>query len=77
MSTERKQSIMKSVWSVLIAAGLLSVFVMGCSYEAVAVAGDKAVVLRNNAFLFGAFRRAYVCKITDAGLTDCNRVEDP
>ena len=52
-------------------------FVGGCSYGGVAVAGDKAVVTRNNMFLFGVFRKVYVCKVTDSGLTSCQDQESP
>ena len=48
-----------------------------CGYAGVATAGDKAVVLRNDAFLFGALRKAFVCKISDAGLTSCNASDAP
>jgi len=37
----------------------------------------RAVVLRNDAFLFGALRKAFVCKVSDAGLTDCNSSTNP
>ncbi|RME21230.1 MAG: hypothetical protein D6806_15030 [Deltaproteobacteria bacterium] len=48
-----------------------------CSYGGVAVVGDKAVVTRNDAFLFGALRKVYVCKVTDEGLTNCQNAEAP
>ena len=40
-------------------------------------AGDKVVIARNDNFLFGAPRTAYVCKITDKGLTACADNESP
>ena len=49
----------------------------GCSYAGVAVSGDKAVVLRNDGFLYGILRKAFVCKVTDAGVTSCNSNENP
>jgi hypothetical protein len=49
----------------------------GCSYGGVAVAGDKAVVARNDGFLFGLLRKVVVCKVTDAGLTNCNSSDTP
>lgn len=49
----------------------------GCSYGGVAVSGDKAVVLRNDGFLYGILRKAFVCKVTDAGVTSCNSNENP
>ncbi|WP_394823847.1 hypothetical protein [Pendulispora albinea] len=51
---------------------------MGCGYSGVSLAGtDKVVVARNDYFLFGALRKAYVCKVTDAGLTSCADSESP
>ncbi len=50
--------------------GILSAM-SGCAYGGVAVAGDKAIVLRNDGLLFGALRKAFVCKIADDGLHDC------
>jgi len=52
-----------------LASALLIGFVStlgGCAYSGVSVSGDKAVVLRNDAFLFGILRKAFVCKVTDA-----------
>ena len=49
----------------------------GCSYGGVAAAGDKAVVARNDGFLFGILRTVYVCKVTDAGLTSCQSADSP
>jgi hypothetical protein len=49
----------------------------GCSYAGAAASGDKVVVLRNDAFLFGILRKAFVCKISDAGVTACNSNENP
>ena len=43
----------------------------GCSYAGVGVAGDKAILPRNDDFLYGMLRKIYVCKITDEGLTEC------
>ena len=56
-------------------AGVLS----GCAYGGVSVnaAGDKAVVMRNDGFLFGALRSAYVCNMSDAGLSDCKSTDAP
>ena len=59
---------------IIAAAGVImmagSIF-MGCSYAGVAVAGDKVVLPRNDTFLYGMLRKVYVCKLTDAGLTEC------
>jgi len=49
----------------------------GCAYGGAAASGDKVVVLRNDAFLFGALRAAFVCKITDAGLSGCAEGDAP
>ncbi len=59
------------------AVALLGAVSMGCSYGGAAASGDKVVVLRNDSFLFGALRTAYVCKITDAGLAGCSEGESP
>ena len=68
---------MKKTLGLLISAVLLSGVVGGCAYGGVATAGDKAVVLRNDGFLFGALRKAFVCKVTDAGLSTCGSAESP
>ena len=62
--------------------GLLVVLALGvsasaCGYAGVATAGDAAVVVRNDWFLFGLLRKVYVCKITPAGLTQCSEAETP
>lgn len=57
----------------LVAAGILS----GCGYAGVAASGDKVVIARNDGFLFGALRKVYVCKITDAGVTECQAADSP
>ena len=52
----------------------------GCSYGSMVAVGknqDRVVILRNDVFLFGALRRAYVCKASDAGLVDCQEEESP
>ena len=49
----------------------------GCAYGGVAVAGDKAVVARNDGFLFGILRKVSVCKVTDGGLTNCQSADSP
>jgi hypothetical protein len=41
------------------------------------VGADKAVVARNDAFLFGILRKVYVCKVADSGLTACQSNESP
>lgn len=54
--------------SVLAAAGMNA-----CAYAGAAVSGDKIVILRNDSLLFGALRKVYVCKVTDAGLAGCQQ----
>ena len=62
-----------NVACVVAIAGCLS----GCFYAGVATSGDAAIIARNDAFLFGALRRVYVCRITPAGLTQCSTAETP
>jgi hypothetical protein len=49
----------------------------GCSYSGVGAVGDKAVVARNDGFLFGILRKVYVCKVGDGGVTACADNEAP
>ncbi len=51
-----------------------------CSYGTAVAVGknrDRVMILRNDHFLFGALRQAYVCKASDAGLVDCQKQESP
>jgi len=52
---------------------------MGCAYGPMVgdQAATKVVILRQDGFLFGALRSAYVCKVTDAGLSSCQEGESP
>jgi len=64
----------------LLGSVLLALFLLptgGCSYGAITVQGDKAVVVKNNSFLFGVFRHAYVCENTENGLANCKDSENP
>ena len=63
--------------AVAVAMVAASMAVMGCNYGGVTVAGDKAVVLRNDALLMGMLRKAYVCKVSEAGLANCNTADSP
>lgn len=56
------------LWGVVLAATL-----SGCaSYAGVAMVGpDRVLVTRNDGLLFGLMRKIYICKVTEAGLTDC------
>lgn len=67
----------KGMIGVLAAAALLGPLCTGCAYSGVAAAGDKAVVARNDGFLFGLLRKVSVCKVTDSGLTNCQDSESP
>jgi hypothetical protein len=49
----------------------------GCAYGGVGVSGDKAVVLRNDGFLFGILRQVFVCKVDSSGLSNCNSNVSP
>ncbi len=65
--------------TVLVLMLLLATLGIGCSYAGVAVSADgkKAVVLRNDWFLWGALRKAYVCDVTDGGLVNCQQNKKP
>ena len=49
----------------------------GCAYGGVGTVGDKAVVARNDGFLFGILRKVFVCKVGDGGLTACQAADAP
>jgi hypothetical protein len=50
----------------------------GCAYGAIATTTDgKVVITRNDSFLFGALRKVFVCKVTDAGVASCNAADAP
>lgn len=68
---------MKSGMVGLVSALLFAAVCSGCSYSGVAVSGDKAVVARNDGFLFGILRKVSVCKVADSGLTSCQDSESP
>jgi len=68
---------MKKALGMLMAMGMLASSLGGCSYGAIAVAGDKVVVLRQDAFLMGALRKAFVCRVSDTGLSSCAANEAP
>ena len=49
-----------------------------CGYASVSATADgKAVVARNDGFLFGLLRKVYVCNVTPAGLSGCVAGESP
>ena len=61
----------------LIAAAILAGSLSACAYGGVGASGDKAVVARNDGFLFGILRKTFVCKITDGGLSNCQTNDNP
>jgi hypothetical protein len=68
---------MKKGLAVLLATTALAGSLAGCAYSGVSVSGDKAVVARNDGFLFGILRKVFVCKVTDGGLTSCQDNDSP
>ena len=69
---------MKKALASLVILGALASGATGCGYAGVAAVGqDKVVVLRNDAFLFGALRKAVVCKVGELGLASCAAQESP
>ncbi|MBM4317501.1 MAG: hypothetical protein FJ116_08475 [Deltaproteobacteria bacterium] len=71
---------MKRIFRLLVLTGaMVSVISMtGCAYGmATSVGKDYVVVLRQDGFLFGALRKAFVCKATTSGLTGCRDNENP
>jgi len=65
----------KSIGLILIALALGT----GCAYGGIALNanGDRAVVARNDGFLFGLLRKVVVCRVDDSGLSQCNENETP
>jgi hypothetical protein len=63
-----------SIALVLAASAVLS---QGCAYGAIATAGDKVVITRQDGFLFGLLRKVFVCKVTDAGAANCASADSP
>jgi hypothetical protein len=61
----------------LVCSALLAAALAACAYGGAAASGDKVVVLRNDMFLVGLLRKAYVCKIAEAGLADCQTSTSP
>ena len=66
---------LKKLATAALLAATLSGF--GCAYGGVAASGEWAVVTVNNGLLFGIFNKAYVCKITPQGLTQCAAADSP
>jgi hypothetical protein len=61
----------------LVAVLLVAAVLGGCAYGGVALNGDRAVVAKNNAFLFGLLNKVYVCDVSDNGLSNCSESENP
>ena len=61
----------------LVAATMVAGVLGGCAYGGIAGVGDKAVITRNDAFLFGILRKVFVCKVADSGVSNCNESEAP
>jgi hypothetical protein len=68
---------MKSTIVLFLAAAALAGATQGCAYGSIATAGDKVVITRQDGFLFGALRKVFVCKVTDAGTANCGSAESP
>ncbi|PIE17681.1 MAG: hypothetical protein CSA65_07990 [Proteobacteria bacterium] len=62
---------MKNVFKGLLVAAAVASSLGGCAYGGMTTAGDKVVIARNDTFLFGALRKVFVCKVSDAGVTGC------
>lgn len=70
------KNIIRSLVLVSVLGGLL--IIPGCAYSSVAAVGKQhVVVLKNDGFLFGLLRKAYVCKATANGLEKCQDLENP
>jgi hypothetical protein len=69
---------MKKVLGTLMALGVFASALGGCAYGDMAAAGpDKVVIMRQDSFLMGALRKAFVCKVTEGGLASCATAESP
>jgi hypothetical protein len=68
-----KMKALKALIAALALAGTLG----GCAYGGIATAGDNVVITRNDAFLFGALRKVFVCKVTPQGVTQCSAADAP
>lgn len=65
---------MKKALAIVLAASALTT---SCAYAGIGASGDKAVVARNDTFLFGILRKVFVCKVADSGLQSCQASEAP
>ena len=67
---------MRKVVAMAVLAGFVSA-ASGCTYAGVAMTPNKAVIARNDSFLFGLLRKVYVCEVTDNGLASCASKDSP
>ena len=70
---------MKKVMGFVLAAALAAPALTGCAYGGVAATqdGTKAIITRNDAFLFGILRKVFVCKVDAAGVQGCAEGDAP
>ena len=68
---------MKKLVLTLCTLGIIGTLSVGCSYGGAAMSGEKAVVVRNDMLLLGMLRKAYVCQVTDGGLSQCQSGDNP
>lgn len=70
---------MKKVMGFVLAAAIAAPALGGCAYGGVATTqdGSKAIVTRNDAFLFGILRKVFVCKVDASGLQSCADADAP
>jgi hypothetical protein len=68
---------MKKVIGLMLASAFLATATGCTSYAGAAGMGDKVVIASNNGFLGGIFRKVYVCKVTDNGLSACGHNQSP
>ncbi len=61
----------------LVGIALASTTTTGCGYSGIATVGDQVVITRNDGFLFGLLRKVYVCDVTPAGVTNCQKLDAP
>ncbi len=67
----------KLAYALFTAGAIAATGLTGCAYGGAAMAGGNVVILRNDSFLFGALRKAFVCKVSEAGVTGCNAADAP
>ena len=66
---------MKKIKAVVVGS-LVAAALAACAYTGVGANGDKAVIARTD-FIYGLFRKVYVCKVADNGLQACQTNESP